>query len=130
MLSHQFTDEAFALAQEALGDTPEASDLAMKIKAVLDRSAKAHAAALDEVYLLRALCAYEGRVLEVHTGYASFPKSRRDAAAASLARLSQAAAGDVDVATAALNVKQTLRMADLPETLTAASYAEEKGVTA
>jgi hypothetical protein len=46
--------------------------------------------ALDDIYDLRVAAASEARIHQVHTDLAAFPKSRRDAAAASIARLCDA----------------------------------------
>ena len=49
--------------------------------------------ALDEIYALRLLLASEARILEAHTDYKTFPKSRRDVAARSISRMREAARG-------------------------------------
>ncbi len=56
--------------------------------------------ALDEIYRLRQLCAYEHEVRRVDLSYKSYPKSRRDSAETLMAKLKLAAQGKSDVATA------------------------------
>jgi hypothetical protein len=48
-------------------------------------------AALDEIYLLRQAMAYEAAVLQEHTRFASFPKSRRVWATQQIERMRKAA---------------------------------------
>jgi hypothetical protein len=50
-------------------------------------------AALDEIYALRTICAYEEGVVQTDTEYKSFPKSRRRVADDQMARLRAAVAG-------------------------------------
>lgn len=53
----------------------------------------AYAAALDEIYALRAVLACEARILEAHVDYKTFPKSRRQFADASIVRMRGLARG-------------------------------------
>ena len=49
--------------------------------------------ALDEIYALREMIASEARILEAHTEYRTFPKSRRAIANASILRMRNMARG-------------------------------------
>jgi hypothetical protein len=52
--------------------------------------------ALDEIYMLRLLLASEARILEAHTEYKTFPKSRREIATGSIRRMRAAVRGFVE----------------------------------
>lgn len=52
-----------------------------------------YSAALDEIFRLRALMAYEARALNAHLSYKTFPKSRRSIAEAQVERMKAAARG-------------------------------------
>ena len=83
--------------------------------------------ALDEIYRLRTLLAYEAGVLGVHTEYKSFPKSRRDAAIRQMERMVGAAAGNSEVAMAgisSLSLRAARERAGF-ETLTRAQWEAE-----
>ena len=53
-----------------------------------------YSAALDEIYRLRTLLAWEADVLAATAGYRSFPKSRQEIAQQSIARMRAAARGE------------------------------------
>lgn len=83
--------------------------------------------ALDEVYRLRTALAYEAHLLESHLGLATFPKSRRRSAAASVIRMRDSAVGAYASAYASVE-DYWLRMIrnDLGiETLTRAQFEKE-----
>lgn len=58
-----------------------------------DEMLKHYSRALDEIYLLRKILAYEARVTEAHLDYKTFPKSRRSAAETSVKRMREAVHG-------------------------------------
>ena len=81
-------------------------------------------AALDEIYALRVICAYEEGVVKTYTEYKSFPKSRRDVADKQMRRLRAAVAGEAQrVANHELPFTRWLR--DKVGLLTVAQWAEE-----
>lgn len=86
----QRIDSIVALLREN-GFTGDAEDLAQSIVAndpiSRDNIIPAYSKALDDLYDLRVAAASEARIHEIHTDLAAFPKSRRAAAAASIARL-------------------------------------------
>lgn len=85
--------------------------------------------ALDEIYALRALCAYEAGVREADLTYRTYPKSRRDIAKDRIQKLRSAARGRaIDVVRdlhSSHSLKQSLREAGASETLVRAEW--EKG---
>lgn len=80
--------------------------------------------ALDEVYRLRRQLAYEASVLEVHLGYATFPKSRRGIAEDQVERMRQAARGEPGVLTGIADgsLRLCMQEAEAAETLTRSAY--------
>lgn len=85
--------------------------------------------ALDEVYDLRRLVAYEACVRQADLGYATYPKSRRKVAEERIERLRQAARGDADVAiagTSHLSLRQGLREAGAKDLLVRRSWENER----
>ena len=81
-------------------------------------------AALDEIYSLRIICAYEEGVVKTYTEYKSFPKSRRDVADKQMRRLRAAVAGEAQrVANHELPFTRWLR--DKVGLLTVAQWSEE-----
>lgn len=116
-------EQARRMAERALGAGPAADDLAEQIVALAEQVPQTpYAAALDETYLLRGLCAHEALALAADLGYASFPKSRRQGAQERVERLKAAARGNAQQVTASLNLKPVLRLVDAPETLTRGSF--------
>lgn len=86
-------------------------------------------AALDEVFQLRRVLAYEAGVTSAHLSMRSFPKSRRVIAEGSVERMRAAARGGVrpaygDVASWAF--RSAMQDAGAPETLTRAAFAAER----
>jgi hypothetical protein len=55
-------------------------------------------AALDEIYLLRKMLATEARILEAHTEYKAFPKTRLKFAKESVERMREMARGNAHAA--------------------------------
>ena len=53
----------------------------------------AYSAALDEIFRLRCVLAYEARIIEAHLDLATFPKSRRPIAEDQVGRMRAAAGG-------------------------------------
>lgn len=86
-----------------------------------------YSAALDEVFRLRQLCAYEALGHRASLDYATFPKSRRRVAQDSVTRLQRAARGESASVTAPLSwqvLRHALREAAAPEGLTRSSFEE------
>lgn len=86
-------------------------------------------AALDEIYRLRSLLAYEADVLAVHADYSRFPKSRKGVVAASLGRMRLAARGGSGAAIAGISWRSLAAsrlMAGAAESLTVQSWREEQ----
>lgn len=86
-------------------------------------------AALDEIYMLRQLCAYEAAIRAADLGYATYPKSRRKVGEERIERLRQAARGEVDVAiagTSYLSLRHGLREAGASETMTRHVWREQR----
>lgn len=84
--------------------------------------------ALDEIYRLRALLAYEAQVVEVHLDYKTFPKSRRRVAEGQVERMRWAARGKSEVTNAGISMssfKSALRDAGASECLTRDQWEEE-----
>ena len=80
--------------------------------------------ALNEIYALRTICAYEEGVVKTYTEYKSFPKSRREVADKQMRRLRAAVAGEAQrVANYELPFTRWLR--DKVGLLTVAQWAEE-----
>lgn len=85
--------------------------------------------ALDEIYRLRRVLAYEALVTEAHLTYKSFPKSRRAVAEDSSTRMKAAARGRVRPAyggVASWAFDSAMREAGAPETLTRAAFHAER----
>ena len=83
--------------------------------------------ALDEIYRLRGLLAYEADVIAVHLGYATFPKTRRRHAESQVQQMLAAATGSVqqvlsDISDASM---RHTRRAHGIETLTRSAWEAE-----
>lgn len=84
-----------------------------------------YSAALDEIWALRKLCAYEAGAMRAHLHYRTFPKSRRGCAEDSIERLQAAARGGTQVAVAPLShlsLRHALREAGAEDGLTRVSW--------
>lgn len=68
----------------------------MTSKAGSGEMMKFYSLALDRVYALRVICAVEAELIKGHVAYATFPKSRREFAAAQVVRLRRAARGEAN----------------------------------
>ena len=79
-------------------------------------------AALDEIYALRRGLIYEARVSEVHGGYKTFPKTRRQALEDQVARMRQAVA---EGATGTYTYQSMRGVPHTPETLTTTEWMAE-----
>ncbi|QKW15428.1 hypothetical protein [Verrucosispora sp. NA02020] len=79
-----------------------------------------YSAALDEIHRLRAVLAYEAAVTAAHLGYATFPKSRREAAENQVERMRSAARGEPAShgSVSHMSLRHGLREAGASETLT------------
>lgn len=89
-------------------------------------------AALDEIYALRELVAYEAGVREADLTYATYPKGRRDIARDRIQKLRCAARGQVALAIASTpyaSLRAALREAGAKETLTRSAWEAEKSAT-
>jgi hypothetical protein len=81
--------------------------------------------ALDEIYRLRSLLAYEATVLDAHLEYKTFPKSRRPIAEQQSARMRVAASGtDVTRYISHLSLRHARAKANVPQTLTRAGWEQ------
>lgn len=81
--------------------------------------------ALDEIYRLRQLCAYEHEVRRVDLSYKTYPKSRRSSTEALMAKLKLAAQGKADVATADISwpsLRHCMGEVGMPTHLTRADW--------
>lgn len=88
-----------------------------------------YSAALDEIWRLRRALAYEARVVEAHTGFATFPKSRRAIAHEQVRRMQAAARGEVEVVyagTSRMSLDQAMTDAGAERTLTRYQFEQEK----
>lgn len=84
--------------------------------------------AIDEIYRLRGLLAYEARITEVHLGYKTFPESRRRVAESQVERMRLAARGRSDMASAPISsqgIKSCLVAAGADECLTRTQWEAE-----
>ena len=84
-----------------------------------------YSAALDEIYRLRQLLAYEARVVEATLDYKSFPKSRRAAHEAQVERMRFAARGNAEDEVgnlSHLSLRACMREAGMPDTLTRSQW--------
>lgn len=89
-----------------------------------DDTAALLSAALDEIYSLRLLCAYEAEVISAHLDYKTFPKSRRRIAEKQINRLIRAAEGEAErIANSELPFTRYLR--DKVSLLTTSQWREE-----
>lgn len=82
-----------------------------------------YSAALDEIYRLRTLLAYEAGTLAAHTEYKTFPKSRQRFAQASIARMQAASRGEIDAQLVSnlgsdLAVRSARKEAGMPDPMT------------
>lgn len=87
-----------------------------------------YSAALDEIHWLRTLLALEAGTLDAHAEMASFPKSRRRFAAASIERMRLAARGGWRKTLRGepnANLAWARREAGMPPTLTRAAWEAE-----
>jgi hypothetical protein len=84
--------------------------------------------ALDEIWRLRALLAYEANVLGAHVDYACFPKSRRPVAERSMERMRRSSRGQSEAAMAnvpSTSLKGALSDAAAEQCLTRAMWEAE-----
>lgn len=87
--------------------------------------------ALDEIYELRTLLAYESLVTKAHLGYKTFPKSRRPHAEEQIKRMQRAARGDIFEVNRVLsfNNARILQLASVPQTLTRWAWEKARGLS-
>lgn len=88
-------------------------------------------AAVDEIYVLRAMLADEARIIEAHLSYKTFPKSRREIAERQIARMRAVARGEtegLERVAGSGSRKAALRWAGADECLTNAQWAEQRGL--
>lgn len=83
--------------------------------------------AVDEIYTLRSLLAYEADVLSSHLSYKTFPKSRREHAERQVERMRAAAAGDLS-AINGLSGRMALARIGIDGALSNAKWAEQRGL--
>lgn len=85
--------------------------------------------ALDEIYALRQLVAYEADIRVADLGYATYPKSRRKVALARIEALRQAARGQAQEAVAGtsyLSLRHAMREAGASAVLTWHAWQRER----
>lgn len=90
-----------------------------------------YSAALDEIYRLRSLLAYEAEVLSVHLTFMGFPKSRRPVAETQVKRMRQAACGCSEhtyVKIPPANMAFVRTVAGMEPTLTRGQWEVSRGV--
>ena len=80
--------------------------------------------ALDEIYRLRALCAYQAQVIEADLGYKTYPKSRRAIAEKRIEILQAAARGDALAQHSVARPELALKSAGASGTLTRWQWEE------
>lgn len=86
--------------------------------------------AVDEIYQLRTALANEARILEAHTEYKTFPKTRRQFAEESIGRMRAAARGDWKSLYDAYRFpKNELRASGADDCLTNQQWLEQSGFT-
>lgn len=94
---------------------------------------RVHSAAIDEIYRLRTLLAWESALLELHTSYVSFPKRRLPFAQESIERMRAAARGNPDAQTLQSKsnaaVRQARDDAGMSQTLTNSQWERQNGLT-
>lgn len=81
--------------------------------------------AIDEIYQLRLLLASEARILEAHLDFKTFPKSRRQIAEESVARLRSGALGNPSPVNPG-RAKQEYRILSGSQTLTNSQWRSER----
>jgi hypothetical protein len=89
----------------------------------------AYSEALDEIYRLRQLLAYEAQCVSATLEYKSFPKSRREVHERQVARMRAAARGEAEVQVAGMSstvLRHCLREAGASQTLTRSQFEEER----
>lgn len=84
--------------------------------------------ALDEIYRLRTLLAYEAEVIDTHLNYKTFPKSRREIAIGQVERMRWAAKGHA-VSISHLSERHARESAGMSHLLTRAQWEAEKGIS-
>lgn len=114
--------QAQGIAERALGKGQAADDMAAEIVALAQASGGPYAAALDEVYALRGVCAATALEVGADLDYKSFPKTRRGPAEARVERLKEAARGRAQVVTAGMYLKPIFVHVGAPVGLTRASF--------
>lgn len=93
-----------------------------------DEEMSYYSAALDEVYRLRRALAFEARVVEAHTEYKTFPKTRRRFATEQVERMRMSARGRSELAYAGVNsysLRAELLDSGGQETLTRSAFEAE-----
>lgn len=95
-----------------------------------ERMLKLYGLALDEVYRLRALMAYEAEVTAAHLTLKGFPKSRRDIAVHQITRMRDAARGHsrhvmMNEVSMYTSFQRVLRQAGAKPTLTRWEFEKE-----
>lgn len=85
-------------------------------------------AAIEEIYLLRAILADEAAIVEAHLSYRTFPKTRRPYAEAQVERMRHAARGGMyEAVRGKFNAKRALRTAGADECLTNHQWLAQRG---
>lgn len=69
-----------------------------------------YARAIDEIYRLRGLLAYEAGVMRGHLALATFPRSRRPIAEGQITRMTRAAIGESKLALAGTDTRGMLHV--------------------
>ena len=122
-----------------IGGYPEGSIGALRLRDRAERLAELiesaqqevmpyYSEALDEIYRLRGILAYQAMVTDVHIQYKTFPKSRRAMAEKQVEQMRKAARGlAMEVVSAMPNYqpKFSLKEAGASETLTRAEFERE-----
>lgn len=86
--------------------------------------------ALDEIYRLRALMAYEARVVDANLHFKSLPKHCRESMERQKVRMQRAAQGKASMVKANISwvgIRDALREAGAEEGLTVQQWEEEVG---
>lgn len=92
---------------------------------------RALSAAMDEIWRLRRAIAYEAEVVVAHTGYRTFPKTRRAIAEEQVERMRKAARGNSQLAyagTSSISLRQALPRIGAPQTYTLGDFIHEQGL--
>lgn len=93
-----------------------------------DDELRHYSRALDEIYFLRQMLAYEARVVEATLDYKTFPKSRRAIHEAQVQRMRNAtheSAIHAAIGYPSLSLRSCMREAGMPETLTRGQWEEQ-----